>query len=114
MSDIDRHLPESDGRIGLDLAQSPDLPATSLPWIVNELEACFVVSDGIGQKIAFVYFAHEAERRANAKLFSKDEARRIAANMAKLPDLLSRQCWIDFLRRLAHQRQRRGKLPSNS
>jgi hypothetical protein len=88
MSDIDRHLPELDGRIGLDLAQNPDLPATSLPWIVNELEACFVVIDGIGQKIAFVYFAHEADRRSNAKLFSKDEARRIAANVAKLPELV--------------------------
>ena len=87
-ADIDSRLPELDGRVGLDLAQSPDLPATSLPWIVNELEACFVVIDGIGQKIAFVYFAHEAEQRLNAKLFSKDEARQIAASVAKLPELL--------------------------
>jgi hypothetical protein len=44
-----------------------DLPATSLPRVVAELEACFVVVDNIGQKIAFVYFAHEAERRSETK-----------------------------------------------
>jgi hypothetical protein len=58
-----------------------DLPATSLPRVVAELEACFVVVDNIGQKIAFVCFAHEAERRSETKLFSKDEARRTAANV---------------------------------
>lgn len=90
MSDIDSHLPKLDGPIGLGLAQSLDLPATSLPWIVNELEACFVLIDGIGQKIAFVYFAHETERRSNAKLFTKDEARRVAESFAKLPELLQK------------------------
>jgi hypothetical protein len=26
------------------------------PWIVEELEAAFVVKDGVGQKFAYVYF----------------------------------------------------------
>jgi hypothetical protein len=50
---------------------------------VEELKnACFVVKDSSGQKSAHVYFEEEAGRRSAAKLLSKDEARRIAANFA--------------------------------
>ena len=59
------------------------------PWTVEELnDACFIVSDSAGQKLAYVYFEDEPGRRSAAKLLSKDEARRIAVNIAKLPDML--------------------------
>ncbi len=59
------------------------------PWVIEELnDACFVVSDANGQQLAPAYFEEEPGRRSAAKLLSKEEARRIASNIAKLPDLL--------------------------
>jgi hypothetical protein len=43
------------------------------PWSVEELDACLIVKDRDGQKLAYVYFEDE---------------RRIAVNIAKLAELL--------------------------
>ena len=58
------------------------------PWSVEETDACFIVRDANGQALAYVYFEEEPGRRSAAKLLTRDEARRIAANIAKLPEPL--------------------------
>ena len=57
------------------------------PWTVEETDACFIVRDANGQALAYVYFEEEPGRRSAAQLLTRDEARRIAANVAKLPQL---------------------------
>ena len=60
------------------------------PWSVGELDSCFVVRDANGQALAYMYFEKEPRRRFRRdELLTRDEARRIAANIAKLPQLIT-------------------------
>jgi hypothetical protein len=62
------------------------------PWsIEGHNKACFIVKDVTGQALAYVYFEEEPGRRSAAKLLTWDQARRIAANIAKLSGLLGRK-----------------------
>ena len=60
------------------------------PWSVEETDACFIVRDANRQALAYVYFEQEPGLRAPAHLLTRHEARRIAANIAKLQELLRR------------------------
>jgi hypothetical protein len=59
--------------------------ARALPAALDYRRACFIVRDANRQALAHVYFEEEPGRRAAAHLLTRDEARRIAVNIAKLP-----------------------------
>jgi hypothetical protein len=60
-------------------------------WTVEDHLACFIIKDSNRQALAHVYYEEEPGRQAAAKQLSKDEARRIATNFARLPELLRSQ-----------------------
>jgi hypothetical protein len=56
------------------------------PWTVEETAPCFIVRDHNGQALAFVYCEYKPGRWTAADLLTRDEARRIAATIAKLSE----------------------------
>jgi hypothetical protein len=58
------------------------------PWTVEAIDAGFKVIDSNKQTVAYVY-GHTDKRDAETAMgLTLDEAKRIASNIAKLPDLL--------------------------
>ena len=53
------------------------------PWRAEEHDACFIVRDGAGLNLAYVYFQNDPGCRSAAKLLSRAEAHRIAIKIAK-------------------------------
>jgi hypothetical protein len=61
------------------------LPA---PWTVESIDGGFKVVDANGQALAYAYGHADPRDAGIAKALTLDEARRIAANIAKLPSLM--------------------------
>ena len=58
------------------------------PWSVEDRACCFVVKDRGGRELAYLYYEDDPRRQSIVKLLS-DEARSIAAAIAKLPEMVS-------------------------
>jgi hypothetical protein len=60
------------------------------PWTVEKIAGGFKVIDANGQSLAYVYGPTDQRDAQIANGLTLDEARRIAANIAKLPVLLAK------------------------
>src|SRR6516165_2119854 len=82
------------------------------PWSAELQPNYYVVRDADGQQIAYIYYSNDPDRRAAAKLLTKDEDRRIAVNLVKLPDVSQNENEQRNSHRFSHHRG--GRLSGSS
>ena len=60
------------------------------PWTVHHNEDAYWVEDASGQRFAYCYFRDAQSIGSGVHYMTRDGARRIACNVAKLPQLIKR------------------------
>jgi hypothetical protein len=63
------------------------LPA---PWSAEKTEGGYRVRDKLGRTLCYIYCRDDEKNAEVAKVLTWEEGRRVAANIAKLPELLKR------------------------
>jgi hypothetical protein len=60
------------------------------PWTADRIEGGYVVHDSTGQALAYIYAREDATIARQAGVLTMDEARRMAVNFTRPPELLGK------------------------
>jgi hypothetical protein len=60
------------------------------PWRADKVPGGYVVRDANGQALVYIYSRDTEADARRAKVLTSDERRRIATNIARLPELLGK------------------------
>jgi hypothetical protein len=75
------------------------MPRFPSPWSIEQHPECFIVRDAKGQALGYFYFDEEPHRRTVNQRMTKSEARRMAANFARLPRILASLAYAELMPR---------------
>lgn len=70
------------------MASPPSRVRFRVPWSIDPQEESFIIKDADGWPLCYIYYEDDKFRAAALQRLTKDEARRLAVQIERIPELL--------------------------